>query len=151
MTLLPLLLAALSDASKEAQRLARAQELRGRLWQGTEPTRKDPRAMSDTLHSQVLVDVTREILDGMHLDGWWGWDDVSGKRVFRHDRPSAWDVNCGMCEEWADAARSRLGGEIVDLASLKTGKFKHGRARVMLPRGIFDDVSHVVLLLDGRF
>ena len=96
----------------------------------------------------TLRAVTESILDDMQ-EGWWShWTAegtlVRGKSILRHDRPSAWDINCGWCEEWAEEAGRRLGGEVVDLSALKTSKFK-------LPRGVFEDVAHVVLLLDGRF
>lgn len=108
---------------------------------GSRATLAELRARSGASRTETLRAVTESILDEMQK-GW--WDGLPGRRVLRTDRPSAWDINCGSCGDWADEAERRLGGEAVDLAALKTSKFK-------LPRGIFDDVSHVVLLLDGRF
>jgi len=102
------------------------------------------RALPATDRSRVLREVTEQIQDEMQRAGW--WSGAHGARIYRHDRPTAWDINDGWCEEWAEAAVRRIGGdaEAADLASLRYEKFG-------LPEGIFEDVAHIVLLLDGRF
>jgi predicted GNAT family acetyltransferase len=90
--------------------------------------------------TSVLNEVTEKVATDMQRVGWYSGD--SRKR--RHDRPTAWDINNGWCEEWAEEARRRLGGEVADLAALRYEKFG-------LPEGIFEDVAHVVLLLRGKF
>jgi len=109
---------------------------------GSRATLTELRARSATSRTEMLRAITESILDTMQQDGW--WDGPDSARVYRHDRPCAWDINCGMCGDWADEAERRLGGEAADLSALRYRKFK-------LPQGIFEDVSHVVLVLDGRF
>lgn len=127
---------------------------------GSRATLAELRARSGASRTETLRAVTEFILDEMQKGWWSNWTAegtlVRGKSILRHDRPSAWDINCGWCEEWAVEAIRRLGGDpfakhisdkdphAIDLAALKTRKFG-------LPRGIFDDVAHVVLFLDGRF
>lgn len=48
----------------------------------------------------------------------------------------AWDINCGLCEEWAEAARLVVGGDCVWLDQVDDA---------------YQDVAHCVLLLDGRY
>jgi hypothetical protein len=89
---------------------------------------------------RILNEVTEKITSNMQRVGWYG----PRERLPRHDRPTAWDINNGDCEEWAEEASRRLGGDPVDLAALKYEMFG-------LPEGIFEDVAHVVLLLRGKF
>lgn len=102
--------------------------------------KRGSRAGSASARISTLRSVTTQTLDEMQRVGWY----APLEREPRHDRPSAWDINNGWCEEWAEAAKRRVGGEVVDLAALRTEVFG-------LPEGIFEDVAHVVLLLDGRF
>ena len=91
-----------------------------------------------TPRAHALRQVASKTLDEMQRDGWYH------QKLLRHDRPTAWDINNGMCAEWAEWAEMVVGGEVVDLAALKTELFG-------LPEGIFADVAHTVLLLDNRF
>ena len=104
--------------------------------------RRGSRSISATERTRILREVTEQIKDEMQRTGWWR----EAERTRRHDRPTAWDINNGMCEEWAETAVRRIGGdaEAADLAALRYEKFG-------LPDGIFEDVSHIVLILDGRF
>jgi hypothetical protein len=106
--------------------------------------RSGSRSLPAAERTRVLREVTEKIQDEMQRVGW--WTGAYKARVKHHDRPTAWDINDGFCEEWAEAAVRRIGGdaEVVDLASLRYEKFG-------LPDDIFEDVAHVVLLLDGRF
>ena len=106
--------------------------------------RSGSRSLPAAERTRVLREVTEKIQDEMQRVGW--WTGAYKARVKHHDRPTAWDINDGFCEEWAEAAVRRIGGdaEVVDLASLRYEKFG-------LPDGIFEDVAHTVLLLDGRF
>jgi hypothetical protein len=82
-----------------------------------------------------LEQVTEEILDRMQSEGWY----YGPSREPRYDRPTAWHINCGWCQEWADLARGRVGGEIVDVDwELDTG-------------GEYMTYCHDVLKLEGRF
>lgn len=78
-----------------------------------------------------LHHVTEQLLDEMQRAGWFR----EGERVRRFDRPCAWDVNCGWCREWAERARSAIGGEVVWLDELGYDP---------------DEFSHALLRLDGR-
>jgi hypothetical protein len=102
----------------------------------------NPRKASPAKQVRILSAVTEQIKDEMQRVGWWGW--TGKERVRRYDRPTAWDINDGWCEEWAGAAEAALGGEAVDLAALRYEKFG-------LPDGVFEDVAHTALLLRGRF
>ena len=104
--------------------------------------RSGSRSLPAAERTRVLREVTEKIQDEMQRVGWWGW--VNGEHVYRHDRPTAWDINNGMCEEWAETAARRIGGDAIELSSLQYKKFG-------LPKGIFEDVAHMALLLDGRF
>ncbi len=77
-----------------------------------------------------LRKVTDRVLDEMSEDGWW----FKGK--LRHDRPTEWHINTGLCEEWALLAKKAVGGEDVDVDG------------VLGTRGRY---NHVVLHLDGRY
>jgi len=109
------------------------------------PNPRRPRRprVSAAERTRILREITESVKDEMQRTGWWT-DDEQGRPVERFDRPSEWDINNGMCEEWAETAERRLGGEAADLAYLRYEKFG-------LPADIFEDVSHIVLLLDGRF
>jgi len=104
--------------------------------------RSGSRSLPASERTRILREVTETIQDEMQRGGWWGW--TGKEHVYRHDRPTAWDINNGMCEDWAQEAVRRVGGEEADLASLRYEMFG-------LPDGIFEDVAHIVLLLDGRF
>lgn len=75
--------------------------------------------------------ITELLLDELQRSGWF----LGSDRVRRYDRPCAWDINCGWCREWAERARSAVGGEVVWLDELGYDP---------------DEFSHAVLLLDRR-
>lgn len=52
------------------------------------------------------------------------------------DFPTAWDINCGWCEDWAMKAESKYGGELLWLEQIDES---------------YSDFSHAVLRLNGRF
>jgi GNAT superfamily N-acetyltransferase len=106
------------------------------------PFKQNPRKPSAAAvaRERILNEVTEKITSNMQEGGWYG----PREHLPRHDRPTAWDINNGHCEEWAEEASRRLGGYPVDLAALKYEMFG-------LPEGIFEDVAHVVLLLRGKF
>jgi ribosomal protein S18 acetylase RimI-like enzyme len=62
---------------------------------------------------QTLRRLTEEMLDEMQREGWY----YGPSRERRHDRPTAYHINCGWCDEWADRAVELLGGYAYDLAS----------------------------------
>lgn len=76
--------------------------------------------------------VTESVLDDMQRTGW--FLEASRERCF--DRPTAWDINCGWCEDWALAAAEAVGGDVVDVAEFGVDE---------------DEIAHMVLMRDGRF
>jgi hypothetical protein len=60
----------------------------------------------------ILEDVTERHLRQMQESGWWFVND-RGIHEIRYDRPTPWDINNGDCEEWAEAAQARVGGDVV--------------------------------------
>lgn len=80
----------------------------------------------------ALRQVTEHVLGEMQTGGWF----AGTARARSFERPIAWDINSGWCEEWAERAQSAVGGEIVWLDQVG-----------------FDplEFAHAVLDLDGRF
>lgn len=78
-----------------------------------------------------LSAVTEAILDRMQMAGWF----LEACRERRFDRPTAWDINCGWCREWAELAVALHGGAIVWL-----DEFGYDP----------DEISHAVMELDGK-
>jgi hypothetical protein len=79
-----------------------------------------------------MSDVTETILAEMQSAGWF----LEASRERRYDRPTAWDINCGYCEEWAEEAARRYGGEVLDLVELGYDE---------------DAYSHIILCLGDRY
>ena len=87
----------------------------------------------------VLHQVTEEILDQMQKTGW--WSGPPKERVCRHDRPLPWDINCGMCESWAELAVQKLGaGDAIWIDQL-----------IFWDTTDCEDTFHCVLRLEGLF
>lgn len=61
-----------------------------------------------------MNDITELVLNLMQEEGWYpAWS-----REITHTRPSAWDINCGDCERWAELAAKKYGGEVIWLDAL---------------------------------
>lgn len=76
--------------------------------------------------------LTQRMLKRMAREGWYG---PGPARDARHDMPLPWDINNGLCEEWAEAAVELVGGDAEWLDSLDPNC----------------DFAHAVLVLDGRY
>jgi hypothetical protein len=79
-----------------------------------------------------MSDVTDAIFDQMQRHGWF----LGASRKRRVDRPTEWDINCGWCEEWAEEAQRRYGGEVLDLVELGYDE---------------DEYAHIIVCVDGRY
>jgi len=77
-----------------------------------------------------LEEVSEVIFDQMQKSGWWRYSDVR-----RFDRPIAGDINNGNCEDWADEAQKRFGGDAIWIEQYKT----------------CEDWAHCVLKLNGKY
>lgn len=109
---------------------------------------------------KALEAVTEEILDRMQESGWF----FGESRDRRFDRPTAWHINCGWCDDWADLAASRVGGYPHgldgDIHLQRVIAEAHGLVPVPTPRDAdqdrYDELvslmpAHTVLYLDGRY
>jgi len=72
-----------------------------------------------------MSDITQACCAEMQEKGW--WKGSGEERQYVNEPATAWDVNCGDCENWVQLAQMKYGGEECWL----------------------DD--HVVLLLHGRY
>lgn len=86
--------------------------------------------------------LTEQMLDEIHATGW--WTTREGKRVrITNERPTAWDINDGRCEEWGERALRIVGGEGFWLDNF-----------IDVDQYPVDDmppIDHYVLRLEGRF
>jgi len=67
------------------------------------------------------------------------WENLRANRGYEGD-PTAWDINCGYCEEWAEHAAKRFGGEAVWMDKINPNFGDDGLS-----------VRHCVLILNGRY
>lgn len=84
-----------------------------------------------------LHNVTESILIEMASSAL--WKNLKEKRGYTGE-PTAWDINCGYCDTWAETVAESFGGEAVWLDTLNE---KFG------DKGL--DVRHCVIVLNGRY
>jgi hypothetical protein len=89
---------------------------------------------------QALRQVTQDILKSMQTDV--SWTRLAQESGADPAQPCAWDVNCGWCEEWAEAASRKL--DVVG---------SHYENVVWLDQisAKYEDMPHAVLKLHGRY
>lgn len=67
------------------------------------------------------------------------WNNLKEKFGYTGE-PTAWDINCGYCETWAETAADSFGGKAIWLDTLNENFGDKGL-----------DVCHCVLVLNGRY
>lgn len=70
--------------------------------------------MPATERRAILAALTERVLDQMQATGWWHWNGQA--QEIRHDRPLPWDINNGLCQEWAEEAARLVGGYAFDIS-----------------------------------
>lgn len=63
-----------------------------------------------------MQNINKEILDDMEKNGW--WDNSKKKAIYTYRRPKLHQINWGNCENWAELAQDRYGGEILWLDNI---------------------------------
>ena len=91
----------------------------------------------------ALREVTESIKDEMQDRGWY-----LGGRQPRYDRPTDWDVNNGMCEEWAISALEALGSSAYAREPSPDGPYM---AWLEEFDARYEDYSHCVVYLNGKY
>ncbi len=81
-----------------------------------------------------LIAVTQSIREDMARVGWW----IPGYCSRIHKLPTAREINCGWCDDWANAAEAAVGGQVFWLEDLDPDRLTE-----------FPDMSHCVLYLNG--
>lgn len=99
-------------------------------WQDPQPGHLWPGELAQSREA-TLRSLTVAMLDEMARNGWW----LRGER--RTDLPTAWDINCGQCDAWAERAATLVGGAPVWIDSMEVGSAEVD--------------AHCVLSLGGRF
>ena len=83
--------------------------------------------------------ITSEIIRQMKDCGY--WDRKSMENGYTGE-PTAWDINCGFCENWAVLAADKFGGHIEWHTIPDEDAYLEG---------LFFDISHCVLVLNNKY
>ncbi len=87
----------------------------------------------------LLMELTRDILERMATQGWYRGD----RRT--QEMPTVWDINCGACEDWADAAQELVGGDVFWLEDIDPDYWRLSEEEAE----DFAEMSHCVLYREG--